>query len=446
MKKGLLIALGVVVVFVLWLVWFWPRTGVMAPKQRVTLPNGSVLTLEAVTYGRQHEFTFDTATWQSRVRQAAPGFLKRFFRGGGMTMTTTEPNGLVIWVSFLDAVTGQYGNPGSTYNLELVDGHGCTTRISSYGTGGGGKPGFLISHFALENFPRRDRTFKLRVKARPPGEQKVLAELEISNPARGPFPVWEPQPLPQVRTNGELTIALKNVRLGRGGGYIIPDTQVTRAGRMAEDWTLNMLGLEDATGNFHYSPLCTNEPAWKLKYRLLRNEHAKFSQAEAWVLTNLAVAATQQVNALSITGAVKGARFEVLAMGGPGTFVFSNGVPVAPGTVVISNANSSYSTSGNEGSLKLQGMSQRGGHAEQIDLTWGTAWLLGRAEDFKKGQEFLLRGRDERGRMFSTTTTSQVRDYHLVSLKVPEGAQRIDLEFIVHEASQVEFLIAPPRE
>ncbi len=309
MKKRLLILFGLLAVMVLLLALFWPRPGDVGPKPRATLPDGSIVTLESVTYGTQHEFMFDDGNWQSRIRRALPRFLRRFFRGGNSTMTSTGPNGLVLWVTHYDPATGRYATPASIYNLEVADEHGCATRISSYGTTGGGRPGLLISSYALDTFPRRAPTFKFRVWTRPPGEQKVVAELEVPNPSRGPFPVRQPQPLPQVRTNGELTIALKNIRLGRGGGYIIPEIELRKNGVRADGWTPNMLGLDDATGNSHYSPLCTNEPAWKLKYDFYRNARATFAATEIWTLTNLPAPATQQVHTLTATGAVRGVRF-----------------------------------------------------------------------------------------------------------------------------------------
>ncbi len=127
-------------------------------------------------------------------------------------------------------------------------------------------------------------------------------------------------------------------------------------------------------------------------------------------------------------------------------FVLSNGVPVAPGAAGRFTTGANYSTSGTDGSVQGRSGNQNGVDIQQLDLTWRKAWLLGHAHGFKEKQRFLLRGRDERGRTFSAEGSSSIQDYNLVTLDLPEGAQRLDLEFIVHEARHEEFLIAPPRE
>ena len=174
---------------------------------------------------------------------------------------------MVLWVSQFNPGTGLYLNAGNTYNLEVVDEHGCTTPIGGWGSSRG-PGGFLINSYALECFPRRAPSFNLRFKSRPGGAtSNVLAELRVPNPARGPFPVWKPKPLPQSRKNGELTVVLKGMQMGGSGdqAWLAPEIEQMKNGRPADDWSSALLGIHDATGNTHPSRLCTHEPAWKLE-------------------------------------------------------------------------------------------------------------------------------------------------------------------------------------
>jgi len=443
MKKRIAIVIGVLAVAFALMLWFQSSAPISNPK--ATLPDGTIVTVESVTYGSQHEFVFGQSNWRTRLRRALPRFLRRVVGGGrGSTMTSTGPNGLVLWVSQFNPVTGMYLNPGSTYNLDVVDEHGCATIISGWGSSGGPR-GFLINSFALESFPRRAATFQFRIKARPPGSA-VLAELTVPNPSRGSFPAWKPQPLPQTRTNGELTIVLKRMRTGGSAEFpwFAPDIEKTKQGRPAHDWSSTLVSLHDATGNSHPTRLCTNEPAWKLEMEFYRNEKARFAAREVWALTNLPAPTTQQLHTLNVTGVVNGIRFELFSIAGPGSFIFSNGVPVPPQSVVVTGSSSTYSSSDMDGTARAQSATVSGKTIHQLDITRKGSWLMGRVGDFKEGSRFLLRGRDERGRTFSTEAVSQIQDYRIVPLAIPEGAQRIDLEFIVHDTRKEEFLVKPP--
>lgn len=157
--------------------------------QRV-LPDGSILTLDQVSYGQQHSYYFDT-DWWTRFRRGLPRVMQRFApRRGNMMSASTGTNGIVCWMSRWDpklaGVNRGYTNVGGGfYELQVVDEHGCTQRFNGYASSTSSK-GKLINAFALSIFPRRQKSFKLIMRDRNAKDPKqIVAEFDVPNP--GPF-------------------------------------------------------------------------------------------------------------------------------------------------------------------------------------------------------------------------------------------------------------------
>src|SRR5437867_10474193 len=68
-------------------------------RTRATLPDGTVLTVETLTFGATHQFTADRS-WMGRLRRTLPPPLRRFIAANGPSaMTTTRSNSVVVWLT-----------------------------------------------------------------------------------------------------------------------------------------------------------------------------------------------------------------------------------------------------------------------------------------------------------------------------------------------------------
>src|SRR6266498_3914472 len=209
---ALVLACGVAAVFLL-------APGPSAPtRQKIQLPDGNIVTVEKVTFnlGSQHDFSFDDSA-VTRFRRKLPRFLRRYFPSPGRMSWNTTSNSLVLWFTLADGKTGAPLDFHSLLVTEVVDEHGCSSADQSYGSmKSGTNRAIYVATFT--QFPRRQAMFRVRLRERPTlaaistgGELiKVVAEFEVPNPTRGPFPIWTPEQLPAAHTNGDLVFVLKD--------------------------------------------------------------------------------------------------------------------------------------------------------------------------------------------------------------------------------------------
>ncbi len=155
----------------------------------------------------------------------------------------------------------------------------------------------------------------------------------IPNPARGSYPLWSPEPIPAVRTNGDLVVTLTAFEAGAPqediAGFLgpswkgLPGTRATFAirqtGKAVAPWQVRSLQLSDATGNRWPSgdllsrvepgpeprlsasmlgALWASEPAWKLRVELSRTND--FAPNELLTLPNISLPGPTQVVQLDL--------------------------------------------------------------------------------------------------------------------------------------------------
>ena len=125
---------------------------------------------------------------------------------------------------------------------------------------------------SISAFPRRDRT--LRIEWSDSMEKWPPAKMELPNPYyREDFPVWQPLPLPQRQTRGDLTVELTSLR-----PYASQSNVKFKIDFPSEPWTSGdshegrYVFLQDATGNTG-AVLSPFEPAWKVVIRAFRSHH-----------------------------------------------------------------------------------------------------------------------------------------------------------------------------
>ncbi len=126
---------------------------------------------------------------------------------------------------------------------------------------------------ALNSFPRREPAFNLKLLA---NDGTDVGVLRVPNPTPGPFPVWDPHPLPQTATNGTVVLTLKSLanlpnsrprRLQDGPNlavWLSPEYELKSSDPSWARAKVVSTTADDATGN-SYAPLPISEQAWRIR-------------------------------------------------------------------------------------------------------------------------------------------------------------------------------------
>jgi hypothetical protein len=269
--------------------WLWR-------PQTYTLSNGAKLKLVAVTYGRHHDFPGD--------------------RNQSSAFDTTNDT-LVVWIE-----QKYKGDNYPNYQLWAYDKSatacvGAFTRVFPRNSREIRRGDEMVG-FRLDTFPRRQGKIYLRVQEwnQQSVRQAVKNGFVISNPARGHFPAWLPEPLPNTQEDGDLSVALNRLEIGAKMPYtrnpetqndpmnkgVLAAFQIRQNGKTATNWQPVQVETSDATGN-HITGWCNShwendeevtlyqyglwpdEPAWKLRFEFSRM--SAFTYSESWMVQNV---------------------------------------------------------------------------------------------------------------------------------------------------------------
>jgi hypothetical protein len=281
--------------------WLWIVVAVLAAAgavwwlwrpQTFTLSNGAKLKLVAVTYGKHQNF---------------PGMLNR-----SSAFDTTNDT-LVVWIE-----QKHTENDWPNYQIFVYD-KSATACVGAYSRNSRQiRRGDEMVGFPLDAFPRRQGKFYLRVLewSRQNVRQTVKNGFVISNPARGHFPAWLPDPLPNTQEDDDLSVTLNRLEFGAKTPYtrnpnapndpmnkgVLAAFQIQQNGKTATNWQPAQVETSDATGNhimgwcdshwendeevtlYQYG-LWPDEPAWKLRFEFSRT--SGFHADELWTVSNV---------------------------------------------------------------------------------------------------------------------------------------------------------------
>lgn len=240
------------------------------PVQTCRLPDGTVLSLDAVTYGTQHRAPLPPNLWW---RQMLPFLNHR----RPISLRTTKPT-LVLWLSghqwrankpIWEPMISSCCGP-SLYHIDASDELGHHVRLDN-----GlektwqaiGYDGYLVE---LTTFPRRGKTITVTFPGNPDEHKALVAQpsgrITVPNPTPGPFPRWNPVRLPLTQQSGNLAVTLTsltrpknmpNIPAPGGGFYVFFPTenrellasfQVTQHGKPTRDWVPVNVDVTDAAG------------------------------------------------------------------------------------------------------------------------------------------------------------------------------------------------------
>jgi hypothetical protein len=273
--------------------------------QVITLKNGTILTLVQVTYGQHHHF-HGVKTTGSRLR-------------GAMTFDTTNDTAMV-WIK-AEHKPNQWPN----YQLLVYDPANTACVGAWQRTSSNIKNNVDVQGFVLDGFPRRAGKMILRVIAWNPngnGQQVPKGQFVVANPGPRSFPDWQPDPLPNTQSDGDLEVTLTHFDAAASNFFFGGDAsgasndprrrgvQVAlhnvQNGNVVTNWQPVRVVTSDATGNgvpnmswstgynddgdttmTYQWGLWPDEKAWKLRVEMSRT--SGFSSDETWSLANVPV-------------------------------------------------------------------------------------------------------------------------------------------------------------
>jgi hypothetical protein len=240
------------------------------------LPHGGAVRVFAVTYGTWHQIQAPPRGWSERLKdlpyartpRALFDTLTDKFRG----CVGMNDGALVLWLQ-IDGRTPQ--------SLRFQEAELVLPGLEPFHARGGGGAGFcndfVYSSASFPIIPQRLKTLRFIVAAE--GQRFAF---ETKNPAyREELPVWQPEPLPQVREAGDFTVTLRDIQLvparlnaDREKWEVHPSWSITKGGEKADEWFNLYAHCSDAGGN---SPGLLSESAWKVRCEAWQTERYPFS-------------------------------------------------------------------------------------------------------------------------------------------------------------------------
>jgi hypothetical protein len=417
--------IGVVAAIVVLCVWMLPGAN---RRRFATFPDGSTVEFLGTTVGNA-SFTTEKK-WQSIARHILPPRFQNWIPAAITSGCGTASNSVTVHLRLANAAGGA-GTPTLWQSYVAEDDSGFR-----YPSGGGycsssDALGHTTYALTLSAYPRRQKEFLFDFLD---SKGAVIASLRVPNPVRGPFPEWQPAPMPQTQTNGPVRLTLEKWEEIEEGQWYYPRLKFHL---QATDpaWTEareRYSTLVDATGN-EGSFLSRRERVWKLKTSVFRERPQDFATNEQVILTNIAVPAAGQFVAIDRSVDRDGVGIKVLVLAGAGQFGISNGVTrfmFAPPTGTGSHSTSSWGTNSTE--------------------SWGigTPTLLVEARNMQSDDDLQFHVRDDTGQELKVASygydgmNSGARMYK-PSFTPSDGAKFVTVQIMVNRPLRFEFLVNP---
>ena len=299
----------------------------------ITLPDGSRAEVVGATLGGA-PFNSEKP-WERFARRHLPamwtGWIPPAVTTGGWS--GLDSNSLAVFL----LVKPPSATVSSTYNWNGVqpeDENGfCYQAGGGYG-GFSGPGGSMVYQLNFMSYPRRQKEFLLRFADFKGAE---IATLRVPNPVSGPFPQWQPLPLPQIQTNGPVILTLDGLgeslmgisrtRPDYGGSdyyhEVIAHTHVATVDPAWINAQATDIFFSDATGNQGQN-MSRREPAWKARILAFHNGPGAFGPDQKLIVTNLAIPAPGSYLAVNQSTNLAGVGLNVRFLAGAGTLTLSN--------------------------------------------------------------------------------------------------------------------------
>jgi len=425
--RGIIIVLlmGVAVAVVVLGVWMLGANH----GRHATFPDGSTVEFLGTTVGTA---TFTTERkWESFARHILPTRLQGWLPAIiGVCNNSNGSNSVTVHLRVINPSRTAGGSmPWQDYVAEDESGF-------RYPSGGGyctssDLSGNTWCSLALSAYPRRQREFLFNFL-----DQKgvVVASLRVPNPVRGPFPEWQPAPMPQTQTNGPVKLTLESLEEIRDGRWHYPRLKfhlqaIDPAWAEAKE---RYSTLVDSTGN-EGSFLSRREKTWKLKTSVFRERPQDFATNEQLVLTNIAVPTPGNFVTIVQSADRAGVSIKILVLAGTGTFGISNGITrfMLP---TSSGAGGRSTTSQGTNTTEYWGI--------------GAPTLLVEARNLQGDDEIQFHASDDTGRELNVASygydgiNGGGRMYK-PSFTPLDGAKSVTIQIMINRPLRFEFLVNP---
>jgi hypothetical protein len=389
-------------------------------------PNGARIELLGAAPGKT-EFSTEKA-WHRTARQWLPAALTKSLPPAYSSSCYGGSNGVTFYFRVTDPTATTRGwTPWSSYSAEDETGFRFDQAGGNCSSGSGAG---TIYGLIVPAIPRRQAAFKLNFHD---SAGQVLATLQVANPVRGPFPKWQPEPLPQAKTNGAVTLMLEAMKEEGNARWsmVAPRWKITASDPAWAMAKVRHATFYDATGNegMHLSP---RESAWKARALVFRERPDSFSSEERFVITNLSVPAAGNFIKVDQSAERLGVKLTAIALVGPGRIDLTNGVGLGV-SADISTSSSTYSF----GTNRVE--------------SWGGPrhFLLLEAQNVQPDDEILMRIVDEQGSEIKLPDSggyngrnNGARMYKR-NFTPPAETKSLSLEVIVNRPLAFEFMVNP---
>lgn len=469
--------LGGALLFAAWLTYIVFASGRADVLAEAVLPDGTILRLNAVTFGSEQKFFVQ----QPRPPYSWLGVGEHEISASMNLGETFHRNG--IWLTRRDPETGESLDLNWFSHCVAVDTGGwehvsgfagrchwtTTTPVSPFQNSlvrdptplkplPAGKYREIVVGAFLPMFRPENSRFPLRVY-NTAGE--VVAEFDAPYPGTPPIDEnWTPQPLPATQASGDLEVTLERIDWTPQPADVSvadnrlptlnvqPQVSLNWHGQSSEDWKLiteNIMAVEDGLGNYSYMERCRLTPnvrAWKLGLLLLRKPDGRYEPHEEWNLGPIELPDANESVAFDLTSQIGDIPVQLVRVCGAGSTQF---------TLRVMNANSPrYAIPQTEKGWTIDVKFRRGFADWTVDSERPlVVWQL--QNTTPGGRNFLTRIFDSDG--------NQLPAEHIEAMYSTDG-QRTCFAFFeppgdagpvtvlptIHEGRSVSFLIEPPHE
>ncbi len=435
----------------------------LAPAQTLRaneflMPDGKVLRVEAVTWGKTHRLDFEyspSGPWGFWDRRRQP-----ITHGLGV-------DHLTVWMTCHDARTGRSLDFDWWSGSVAIDAHGdeipddnpqlwqLGPRGSSSG-GGGSRPfhadrtGYdtWLVFSSFPSFRTEQGRFKLHLKNL---AGDVATTIELTHPSPPAVQTWQAEELPATKVSGDVAVTLKslhaNFNWNTNNGvkkkwwYYSPEATVSENGQLAGDWYVSLLEAADPLGNQqnYGQSLSIREPAWKVRLAACRAQTSKFSAAETWTLTDLQLPEMDTAPPRSDSQTIDGVTVTLVALAGPGKTSYSITTASLSG---YGNFTSSSGGSAFDSSTKIESKRNGSNTTSTVEANWPHLTL--EATGLTALHRLYLLAKDDQDRSVETQQSYLHGGLQSFFFKTEPDAKSLTLSIIVHKGREFEFFIKPP--
>jgi hypothetical protein len=398
----------------------WQRNGATG----FLLPSGVRVEFIGTSVGRA-AFTTEKS-WERLARKHLPRAMTRWIAPATSGSCYRSSNSITVFIRVHDP-SGARSQPWTGHVAEDDTGFRYNPGGGTCGFGGG--PNTEIAGLIVDAFPRRQESFWLHFLD---SNNEVVGSLRVPNPIKGAFPNWQPESLPQSRTNGPVTLTLEGLWSSGGKNWRTANPK-WRLSAQDPAWSnakARKVRLFDATGN-EGQWLSPAEPAWKVRALVYRNRDQDFAPAERFSLTNVVVPSAGEFTAIDRTIEFSGVRIVAHVLAGPGKFTITNnaGRGMSPAATASHGSFSHGSVSANY---------------------WGSLepFLLFESFNLEPDDELRIRITDESGREIKAVDGSSggtIGGGRMMQRKLPPGVdpRSINVEVALNRPLRFEFMVDP---